>query len=159
MLLRPFNVDDFVEMAGTSGKVKRIRIFTTELRTGDNKCVIIPNSRVLESNIINFSSTGQRRVGLVFGVSYSDDLAKVRRVIQQVVDADNRILKDKETVIAVSQLADSSVNFNVRPWVSTDDYWGVYYDLTENIKKEFDANDISVPFPQMDVHMTEVPKC
>ena len=159
LLLRPFNVNDFVEMAGTSGKVKSIRIFTTELRTGDNKCVIIPNARVLESNIINFSSTGIRRVDLVFGVSYNDDLDKVRETIKRVIDADDRVLRDIETVIAVSQLADSSINFNVRPWVKTDDYWGVYYDLTENIKKAFDANDISIPFPQMDLHMVDTPKC
>lgn len=152
LLLRPFNVDDFVEMAGTAGKVKSIRIFTTELRTGDNKCVIIPNSRVLDSNIVNYSSTGQRRVDLVFGVSYNDDLDKVRKTIKQVIDADDRILKDKDTVIAVSQLADSSVNFNVRPWVKTGDYWSVHADLMENIKKAFDANDISIPFPQMSIH-------
>lgn len=152
LLLRPFNVDDFVEMAGTSGKVKSIRIFTTELRTGDNKCVIIPNARVLASNIINFSSTGRRRVDLVFCVSYNDDLDKVRTVIKQVVDADDRILTAEQTLIAVSQLGDSSVNFNVRPWVATDDYWGVFYDLTENIKKAFDANDISIPFPQIDIN-------
>lgn len=157
ILLRPFNVDDFVEMAGASGKVKNIRIFTTELRTGDNKCVIIPNARVLASNIINFSSTGQRRVDLVFSVSYKDDLNKVREVIKQVIDADDRILKDEETLIAVSQLGDSSVNFNVRPWVKTDDYWGVYYDLTENMKIAFDVNEISIPFPQRDVNTVQVP--
>ncbi len=153
LLLRPFNVDDWVEMAGTSGKVKGIRVFTTELLTGDNKSVIIPNSRVLASNIINFSSTGERRIDLVFGVSYEADIDQVRAVIKQVIEADQRVLKDKETRITVAELADSSVNFNVRPWVLTDDYWLVHADLIENIKKAFDANGISIPFPKMDVHV------
>ena len=152
LILRPFDVDDWVDMAGVSGKVRRIKVFTTELLTGDNKCVIIPNSRVLDSNIINHSSTGVRRVDLVFGVGYDDDLSQVKKVIQGVVDADERIMRSPATLIAVAELADSSVNLNVRPWVKSDDYWDVYYSLTEKIKAEFDANGISIPFPQQVVH-------
>jgi len=152
LILRPFDVDDWVDMAGVSGKVRRIKVFTTELLTGDNKCVIIPNSRVLDSNIINHSSTGVRRVDLVFGVGYDDDLGQVKKVIQSVVDADERIMRSPPTLIAVAELADSSVNLNVRPWVKSDDYWDVYYSLTEKIKAEFDANGISIPFPQQVVH-------
>jgi len=153
LLLRPFNVDDYVEMAGTAGTVSGIGVFTTKLLTGDNKSVIIPNSLVLASNIVNYSSTGERRVDLVFGVGYEDDLDKVRTIIEQVVTSDKRILANKETQIVVGELADSSVNFNVRPWVATDDYWKVYWDLTENIKKAFDANNISIPYPQMDLRV------
>lgn len=156
LLLRPFNVDDWVEVAGVSGKVKRIHVFTTELLSGDNKCIIIPNSQVLSSTIINYSSTGQRRIDLIFGVGYEADIDQVREIIRQVIDADNRILTERETIISVAQLADSSINFNVRPWVETDDYWPVHSDLTENIKKAFDANDISIPYPQMDVRMQRV---
>ena len=152
LILRPFKVNDFVEMAGVSGKVVGIRIFTTEMVTGDNKCVIVPNARVLASNIINYSSTGERRVDLLFGISYDDDIDKARSVIQQVVDAEPRILKEKPTLIAVSELADSSVNFVVRPWVLTADYWDVYFALTEQVKKQFDLNNISIPYPQTVVH-------
>ena len=152
LILRPFKVNDFVEMAGVSGKVVGIRIFTTEMVTGDNKCVIVPNARVLASNIINYSSTGERRVDLIFGISYDDDIDKARSVIQQVVDAEPRILKEKPTLIAVSALADSSVNFAVRPWVLTADYLDVYFALTEQVKKQFDLNNISIPYPQTVVH-------
>lgn len=153
IILRPFRVGEFVEVAGEAGSVQNIKIFTTELRTGDNKCVIIPNARVLDSNIINYSSTGTRRVDMVFGIGYEADIDHARAIITQIINDDKRILKDKETVIAVSELADSSVNFIVRPWVATDDYWGVNRDVTEQIKKRFDAEKISIPFPQRDVHI------
>lgn len=152
ILLRPFRVGEFVEMAGTSGTVNNIRIFTTELRTPDNKAVTIPNARVLESNITNFSSTGTRRVDMVFGIGYGDDIDQARDVLNKVIEADKRILTEPAPTVAVNQLADSSVNFIVRPWVASDDYWGVYNDLTESIKKEFDKQGISIPFPQREVH-------
>jgi small conductance mechanosensitive channel len=152
LILRPFEVGDYVDVAGQSGSVKRIRIFTTELRTPDNKCVIIPNSRVLDSNIVNYTSTGRRRVDMVFGVDYGDDLDQVREILERLIANDERVLKDKEPVIAVSALADSSVNFIVRPWVNTDDYWPFFWDMTEKVKKEFDAKGISIPFPQRVVH-------
>ena len=148
ILLRPFRVGEVAQIAGEIGKVHSIRIFTTELRTGDNKAVIIPNARVLGANIINFSSTGTRRVDLVMGIGYDDDIDKARGVIQSVIDAEERILDEPASLIAVNALADSSVNFIVRPWVKSDDYWGVYNSLTEQIKKRFDEEDITIPYPQ-----------
>jgi len=153
IILRPFRVGEFVEVAGEAGSVQSIKIFTTELRTGDNKCVIIPNSRVLDSNIINYSSTGTRRVDMVFGIGYGDDIDLARKVITEIVDADDRVLKDPAPTIALSELADSSVNFIVRPWVNTADYWAVKHAITEQIKKRFDAENISIPFPQQDVNI------
>ena len=158
IILRPFKVEDFVDMAGESGVVKEIRIFTTELRTGDNKCVIIPNARVLASNIVNHSSTGSRRVDLVFGISYEDDIDQAREAIQSVLAQEPLILKTPEAVIAVSELADSSVNLIVRPWVNTQDYWTVYRSLLEQVKKRFDKEGISIPFPQRTVHIVEQQK-
>jgi len=155
IILRPLRVNDFVEVAGEAGSIQNIKIFTTELRTADNKCVIIPNSRVLDSNIINYSSTGRRRVDLVFGVGYNDNLDHARKVFQDIIDSDERILKDPEPVIAVSELAESSVNFVVRPWVKTEDYWAVNFDITEQVKKRFDAEKISIPFPQQDVNIVK----
>ena len=155
ILLRPFRVGDFTEVAGTSGTVQSIKIFTTELRTGDNKAVIIPNSRVLESNITNYSSTGTRRIDMVFGIGYQDDMDQAKEVLTQIVELDNRVLKDPEPLIAVNQLADSSVNFVVRPWVKTDDYWAVHNDVTEQVKKKFDQHKISIPYPQSEVHLVE----
>lgn len=158
IILRPFKVGDFVDMAGESGAVKDIRIFTTELRTGDNKCVIIPNARVLASNIVNHSSTGSRRVDMVFGISYEDDIDQARGVIQAILAQEPLILETPETVIAVSELADSSVNLIVRPWVNTEDYWTVYRSLLEQVKKRFDKEGISIPFPQRTVHLIEQQK-
>ena len=148
ILLRPFKVGEFVQIAGESGTVHNIKIFTSELRTGDNKAVIIPNARVLAGNIVNFSSTGTRRVDMVFGIGYDDDIDKAREVILRVLASEARILPEPSTLVAVDALADSSVNFVVRPWVNADDYWGVYRNLTEQIKKGFDDADITIPYPQ-----------
>jgi len=153
LILRPFRVGEFVDIAGESGKVQSIKIFTTELRTGDNKCVIIPNARVLDSNIVNHSSTGTRRVDLVFGIGYDDNIQQARDVIKRIMDADSRILKDPEAAVMVSELADSSVNLAVRPWVKTEDYWGVMADMKESIKNAFDDDGISIPYPQTDLHI------
>ncbi len=153
VLFRPYRVGDFVEAAGISGTVEQVQILTTVLRTGDNKRVIVPNGQIMDSIITNYSANDTRRVDLVIGVSYDDDIDKVRNTIRAVVDADERILKEPETTIAVLQLADSSVNFAVRPWVRTADYWPVLFGLTEAIKKRFDAEGISIPFPQQDVHL------
>lgn len=153
LILRPFNVGNWVEMAGAAGSVVSINIFTTELLTGDNKQIIIPNSRVLDGNIINFSSTGTRRVDMIFGISYGDDIDKAKGILKSVVDSDERILTDKDTRIAVSALADSSVNFVVRPWVNSADYWDVLFDMNAEVKRRFDAEGISIPFPQRDVHI------
>ena len=153
VLFRPYRVGDFMEGAGISGSVEEVQILTTILKTGDNKKVIVPNSQIMDSIITNYSANDTRRVDLTIGVSYDDDLDKVRATIQALVDADERILKDPACTIAVAALADSSVNFTVRPWVKTADYWGVMFDLTEAIKKRFDEEGISFPFPQQDVHL------
>lgn len=153
VLFRPYKVGDFVEAAGISGVVEEVQILTTVLKTGDNKMVIVPNGQVMDSVITNYSANDRRRVDMVIGVSYDDDLDKVRSTLEQLVAADDRILDDPACTIAVSALADSSVNFVVRPWVKTADYWGVMFDLTEAIKKRFDKDGISFPFPQQDIHL------
>jgi small conductance mechanosensitive channel len=153
VMFRPYRVGDFVEAAGIAGVVLQVQILTTVLKTGDNKQIIVPNGQIMSSIITNYSAHDTRRVDMTVGVSYDDDLDKVRSTIQELVNADERILKDPECLIAVSELADSSVNFTVRPWVNTADYWGVMFDLTEAIKKRFDKDGISFPFPQQDVHI------
>ena len=153
VLFRPYKVGDWVEAAGISGAVEEVQILTTVLKTGDNKRVIVPNSQIMDAIITNYSANDTRRVDMVVGVSYSDDLDKVRATIEELIAADDRILDEPAPTIAVSELADSSVNFVVRPWVATSDYWGVHFDLTEAIKKRFDQEGISIPFPQQDVHI------
>ena len=153
VMFRPYKVGDFVEAAGISGVVEEVQILTTVLKTGDNKKVIVPNGQIMDSVITNYSANDQRRVDMTLGVSYDDDLDKVRSTLEQLVAADDRILDDPACTIAVSALADSSVNFVVRPWVKSADYWGVMFDLTEAIKKRFDKEGISFPFPQQDVHL------
>ena len=155
LIFRPFKVGDYIEGAGTAGTVEAIQIFTTQLRTPDNKTVIIPNGALTADNIINYSTKGTRRIDLVFGIGYGDDIDHAKNVIMEVLDKEERILEDPATTIGVIELADSSVNFAVRPWVRADDYWSVYFNLTENIKKSFDSRGISIPFPQRDVHMYE----
>ena len=156
VLFRPYKVGDWIEGGGVSGAVEEVQILTTVLKTGDNKRVIIPNSQIMGTTITNYSANETRRVDLVVGVSYSDDLDKVRKELEGLVAADERILKDPAVTIAVSELADSSVNFVLRPWVKTADYWGVYFGLTEAIKKRFDEVGISIPFPQQDVYIHNV---
>ena len=153
VMFRPYKVGDFVEAAGIAGVVEQVQILTTVLRTGDNKQIIVPNGQIMDSIITNYSAKETRRVDMVVGVSYDDDLDKVRATIEELIAADERILSDPAPTIAVSELADSSVNFVVRPWVNTADYWGVMFDLTEAIKKRFDKEGISFPFPQQDVHL------
>ncbi|MEM9556048.1 MAG: mechanosensitive ion channel domain-containing protein [Acidobacteriota bacterium] len=153
VFFRPIKVGEFVEVAGVSGVVEEIQIFQTQLRTGDNKLVIVPNSQIYGSVITNYSRKPTRRVDMVFGIGYEDDIDRAREVMQGILDADERILDDPAPTIAVSELADSSVNFVVRPWVGTDDYWAVLFDTTEAVKKAFDAEGISIPYPQMDVHL------
>jgi len=155
IIFRPFKVGDFIEGAGVAGTVEKIQIFTTQLKTPDNKTIIIPNAKLSSDNIVNFSEKGTRRVDLVFGIGYGDDIDHAKKVIMDVLAKEERILKDPATTIGVVELADSSVNFAVRPWVKADDYWSVYFNLTENIKKNFDSQGISIPFPQRDVHMYE----
>lgn len=153
IIFRPFKAGDFVEAGGTAGVVENITIFSTILKTPDNREVIVPNGGIYSGTITNFSARETRRVDMVFGIGYDDDLLKAKEVIKGIIESDERILKDPEPLIAVGELADSSVNFNVRPWVKSDDYWAVRADLTEKIKLAFDENSISIPYPQMDVHL------
>ncbi len=153
IIFRPYKVGDWIEGAGISGAVVDVQILTTILKTGDNKQIIVPNSQIMDSIITNYSANDTRRVDMVVGVSYADDVDKVRAALEDLITAEERILDDPAPTIAVSELADSSVNFVVRPWVKTADYWGVKFDLTEAIKKRFDQDGISIPFPQRDVHL------
>ena len=158
ILFRPFKVGDFIEGAGVAGTVENLQIFTTELKTPDNKKIIIPNSSLTGGNIVNWSATGTRRVDMVFGIGYGDDIDKAKHVISEILSADQRILKNPAPLVALSELADSSVNFVARPWVKSGDYWGVLFDTTEAVKKRFDAEGISIPFPQQDVHIYQESK-
>ena len=153
IVYRPFRVGDFVDAGGVMGTVQEVRIFATLMTTPDNKEIIVPNSAILGGNITNFSAKSTRRVDMVFGVSYDADLSKVKNVLQDILSKDERILPEPAPVIAVSELADSSVNLIVRPWVNSADYWKVFWDTTEAVKTRFDQEGISIPFPQMDVHL------
>lgn len=153
ILFRPFRVGDFIEGGGTKGVVKEIQVFTTTVMTIDNKKVIIPNSKLTGDNIVNYTAEENRRVDLVVGVSYGDDLDKVKEVLRDVVVDFPRVLKEPAPQIAVLEMADSSVNLVCRPWVKTSHYWDVYFGLTEAIKKTFDKKGITIPFPQHDVHL------
>ena len=153
IIFRPFKVGDLIEAAGVFGVVEAIQIFTTQLKTADNKTVIIPNAKLTDDNIVNWTVKGTRRVDMVFGIGYDDDIDKARSLMAGIIAEDSRILEAPAPQISVSELADSSVNFVVRPWVKVEDYWGVHFDLTEKIKKAFDANGVSIPFPQRDIHV------
>jgi small conductance mechanosensitive channel len=152
IIFRPFNDGDFVEAAGVSGVVETIGIFTTTMRSGDNREIIIPNGEIFGGTITNYSKRSTRRVDMVFGIGYDDDLKKAKEIISRILAEDERILKNPEPLVAVAELADSSVNFNVRPWCATAEYWNVYFDTHEKVKLTFDAEGISIPYPQMDVH-------
>ncbi|XQW85785.1 mechanosensitive ion channel domain-containing protein [Thalassotalea piscium] len=153
--LKPFKDGDFVEIAGTAGIVEEINIFSTQLRTGDNKTVIIPNGGVTSGNITNYSAKPMRRIDLVIGVGYTADLAKTKSILTDVASSHALVIKDQAITVGVSELADSSVNFVVRPWVKTSDYWPVYFDLLETIKVELDNAGIEIPFPQLSVHVNQ----
>jgi small conductance mechanosensitive channel len=153
MIFRPFKAGDYIEAGGTAGGVEAVQIFSTILKTPDNKRVIIPNSKITGDNIVNYSAMEQRRVDLMFGIGYGDDIKKAKATLGKILSEDDRILKDPAPTIAVSELGDNSVNFVVRPWVKTTDYWAVYFALTEKVKLAFDHEGISIPFPQRDVHL------
>jgi small conductance mechanosensitive channel len=152
ILFRPFKVGDFINAAGVSGTVEEVTIFNTILKTGDNQKLIVPNGSITGGTITNVNAKAERRVDLVVGIGYDDDIKKAKEVLTAIVESDERVLKDKGITVAVSELADSSVNFVVRAWVNTPDYWAVKFDLTENIKLTFDKEGISIPYPQQDVH-------
>ena len=152
LIFKPFKVGDFVEAQGFAGVIKEIQIFNTIMKTGDNKTIIIPNAPLSSGPMVNYSTEAQRRVDMSFGIGYNDDIDKAKAVLQKLIDSDSRILKDPASMIAVSELADSSVNFVVRAWVKAADYWGVFFEMQEKVKKQFDKDGISIPYPQMDVH-------
>lgn len=153
LLFKPFRPGDVIEAQGYIGAVSEIQIFNTILKTPDNKTIIVPNGGLSTSSMVNYSSEENRRVDWTIGVGYGDDLDKARAVIKAMCDADERILKDPEVFIAVSALADSSVNFTVRAWVKSADYWGVFFDMNENVYKTFNKEGLNIPYPQMDVHV------
>jgi small conductance mechanosensitive channel len=153
--LRPFKSGDFVQVSGISGIVEEILIFSTKLRTGDNKSVIIPNGSITSGTITNYSAKPTRRIDLIIGVSYNANLAQTKQVLSDVVTRHALILKDQAITIGVSELADNSVNLVVRPWVKSEDYWPVYFDLLENIKVALDEAGIEIPYPQLSLHMTK----
>jgi len=153
MIFRPFKIGDFVTTGGVSGVVDEIGLFCVLMHTGDNQRIIIPNSAVYGNTITNTSALPTRRIDLVIGISYDDNIGTAKQIIEGIIGADERILADPAPVIAVSELADSSVNLVVRPWVSTADYWAVRFHLLETIKVKLEEGGISIPFPQRDVHI------
>lgn len=155
IIFRPFKIGDVIEAAGVTGKVQSMQMFTTTLITPDNKTIIVPNGKIGNDNIINYSTQPTRRVDLTVGVAYDADLKKVRNVLEELIARDERILKDPPHLVAVAELADNSVNFVVRLWVKSADYWEVYFDMNEAIKLRFDEEGIGIPFPQRDVHIYE----
>ena len=153
LIFRPFKVGDYIEGAGVGGIVEEIHIFNTLLGTLDNKAIIVPNAKLTGDNITNYTMKEKRRVDLVFGVSYGEEIEKVKRVIAGVLESDARILKDPSPTVAVLGIEGGSVTFAVRPWVRTEDYWDVYFNTNENMKKQFDAEGIQIPVPRRDVHL------
>lgn len=153
IIFHPFKVGDFIEAAGTKGTVQEIQIFNTIINTPDNVRAIIPNAKITDGNILNYTVNGKRRVDLVIGISYEDDLKKAQTIIEDVLAQDGRVLPEPKSNVAVFELADSSVNFVVRPWVKSADYWDTYFDMTANIKLALDKKGISIPYPQRDVHI------
>lgn len=153
VVLKPFRQGDFIEGAGASGVVEEVHIFNTVLRTADNKTLIIPNGSLMNGNITNYSTKPTRRVDFVFGIGYDDDLRKAKEVLEDILSEDARILKEPAITIGLLELADSSVNIAVRPWVKSADYWPVHFAITEQVKLRFDQEGISFPYPQQDVHI------
>ncbi len=153
--LRPFKTHDYVELDSKSGSVVKIQLFYTTLITADNKTVIIPNSNIIAEPMINYSANPTRRIDFVIGVGYDADLAHTKKILEQIMQEDDRVLKDHKIVVGVESLGDSAVNIVVRPWVKTADYWSTYFDLLEKIKVTLDNEKINIPFPQMDIHVKD----
>ena len=153
ILFRPFKSGDFIDAGGITGTVDKIEIFQTIMKTPDNKKVIVPNAQITGGAITNYSAEPTRRVDLVIGISYDADLRLAKQILQDMLKNDARVLAEPAAVVTVAALADSSVNLNVRPWVNSADYWGVYWDTLEKVKLAFDEQGIGIPFPQMDVHI------
>lgn len=153
IIFRPFKVGDFIDAAGVSGSVEEILIFSTKLKSPDNKQLYVPNGSILSGTIVNYSAKDQRRVDLKFGCGYDDDIKKAKALLEEIVTSNPLVLSDPAPTIGVLELGDSSVNFAVRPWVNTADYWNAYFQITEAVKQRFDEEGISIPFPQRDVHL------
>ncbi len=153
ILFRPVRAGDFVEVAGEAGVIEEVGIFCTLMTTGDNKAITIPNANVMGSNITNYSTKPTRRIDMVIGIGYNDDIKKAKAVLEDIMAGEERVLKDPAVTIAVAELADSSINFVVRPWVKSADYWPTKFHLLETIKLRFDQENIGIPFPQMDIHL------
>lgn len=155
ILFRPFKLGDFIEAAGVSGTIEQIRIFNTVMKTGDNREITVPNSKIYSDVIVNFSARDTRRIDLVIGIGYDDNIGTAKKLIEKIISADSRLLTDPEPKIMVTELGDSSVNMAVRPWVNSSDYWPARADLLQTIKETFDAEGISIPYPQRDIHMAQ----
>lgn len=153
LLLRPFKVGDVIEAQGYTGKVEEVQIFATVLKTPDNKTIIIPNSPLSSGNIVNYSTEPTRRVDLVFGVGYEDDLKLAQQTIEAVIAKSDKVLQDPKPFVAISDLADSSVNFTVRLWAKSEDYWDLYFFMQSGVKQAFDERNISIPYPQRELHI------
>ncbi|MBC1188757.1 small-conductance mechanosensitive channel MscS [Kluyvera sichuanensis] len=153
VMFRPFRAGEYVDLGGVAGTVLSVQIFSTTMRTVDGKIIVIPNGKIIAGNIINFSREPARRNEFIIGVSYDADIDKVKQILTRILEADNRILKDRDITVRLNELAPSSVNFVVRAWSLSGDLQNVYWDVLEQIKREFDANGISFPYPQLDVHM------
>lgn len=153
VFFRPFKSGDYVEAGGVGGTVETVSIFNTIMKTPDNRIITVPNSQIYSGTITNYSAMATRRIDLVFGISYDDDVIRAKEIMQTVLDADERILKDPAPTIMMLELADSSVNFAVRPWVNKDDYWAVRSDVLEKIKEGLEGNGLSIPYPQRDLHL------
>ncbi|MCP4007234.1 MAG: mechanosensitive ion channel [bacterium] len=158
LIFRPIRVGDFVEVAGQAGSVAEISIFNTLLNTGDNIRITIPNAQIYGDTIKNYSFNDTRRIDLVMGIGYGDDIGRAIEIIERVITSDSRTLRDPAPTVAVSELADSSVNLVVRPWCTKEDYWGLRWDLTRALKEKLEAGGCNIPFPQRDVHVLEFPE-
>ncbi len=153
ILFRPFKLGDYVEAGGVSGSIAKISIFTTEINTLDNKKIIVPNAQIMNGTITNYTAEKTRRVDLTFGVGYEAEISKIKDILNSIINEHKLILKDPEPFVRLGNLGDSSIDFTVRVWTKTEDYWSVYHDLLESAKDEFDKAEINIPYPQMDVHV------
>jgi len=153
VIFRPLRVGEYVDLGGVAGTVDQVQIFSTTLRTADNKTIVVPNGKIIAGNIINYSREPNRRVDIVVGVAYNADIAVVKKVLGDVIAADKRIMHAKGVTVRLNEMAPSSLNFVTRSWTTNAEYWNVYFDLMENFKRALDAHNIGIPFPQMDVHL------
>jgi small conductance mechanosensitive channel len=153
VIFRPLRVGEYVDLGGVAGTVDQVQIFSTTLRTADNKTIVVPNGKIIAGNIINYSREPNRRVDIVVGVAYNADIDVVKKVLGDVIAADKRIMHAKGVTVRLNEMAPSSLNFVTRSWTTNAEYWNVYFDLMENFKRALDAHNIGIPFPQMDVHL------